>query len=96
MFDSKTDNNNLEVLIAAENGNLPVVEEAVGQEEVAGGAEAPLQERLRVVGVSAASVAMMGLVTGTAAPVAGFALFVIMLGGLYLAAMPVLRRRDMQ
>ncbi|CAL4997115.1 unnamed protein product [Urochloa decumbens] len=95
MFHSKTDNNNLEVLLAAEDGNGLLVEE-VGQGEVAGGPERLLQERLRVVGVSAASLAMMGLATGTAAPAAGFALFVIMLGGLYLAAMPVLRRRDMQ
>ncbi|CAO2176264.1 unnamed protein product [Urochloa humidicola] len=65
MFDSKTDNNNLEVLIAAEDGNLPVAEEGGQGEVAAGGAEAPLQERLRVVGVSAASLAMMGLVTGT-------------------------------
>ncbi|CAL5010644.1 unnamed protein product [Urochloa decumbens] len=96
MFHSKTDSNNLEVLVAAEDGNHNLVVEEVGQGEVPGGAEPLLQERLRVVGVSAASLAMMGLATGTAAPTAGFALFLIMLGGLYLAAMPVLRRRDMQ
>ncbi|CAO2205985.1 unnamed protein product [Urochloa humidicola] len=94
MFDDKTNNSNLEVLLAAEDGNRLVVGQ--GQGEVAGGAEPLRQERLRVVGMTAASLAMMGLTTGTAAPAAGFALFLIMLGGLYLAAMPVLRRRDMQ
>ncbi|CAO2187245.1 unnamed protein product [Urochloa humidicola] len=79
-------NNNPEV-VADEDGTGPVG--AVGHGEVAG-AELLRHEGRRVVGLSAASVAATALATGTATPAAGFALFLVMLGGLYLAVMPML------
>ncbi|CAO2209934.1 unnamed protein product [Urochloa humidicola] len=62
---------------------------AVGHGEVAGAEPLP-HDGLRVLGLSVASLAATGLATGTATPVAGFALFLMMLGGLYLAVMPML------
>ena len=69
-----------------------------GQGEVAGagaGAEGLREEGLRVLGVSIASLAVTGLASGTATPAAGFGLFLMLLGGLSLAAVPMLRRRGM-
>ena len=70
-----------------------------GQGEVAagagGGAEGLREEVLRVLGVSIASLAVTGLASGTATPAAGFGLFLMLLGGLSLAAVPMLRRRGM-
>ena len=70
-----------------------------GQGEVAGagaGAEGLREEGLRVLGVSVASLAVTGLATGGAAtPAAGLGLLLMLLGGLSLAAVPMLRRRGM-
>ena len=71
-----------------------------GQGEVAagagGGAEGLREEVLRVLGVSIASLAVTGLATGGAAtPAAGLGLLLMLLGGLSLAAVPMLRRRGM-
>ena len=70
-----------------------------GQGEVAAGAgagaEGLREEVLRVLGVSIASLAVTGLASGTATPAAGFGLFLMLLGGLSLAAVPMLRRRGM-
>ena len=68
-----------------------------GQGEVAGaGAEGLRGEGFRVLGVSVASLAVTGLATGGAAtPAAGLGLLLMLLGGLSLAAVPMLRRRGM-
>ena len=67
-----------------------------GQGEVAGaGAEGLRGEGFRVLGVFVASLAVTGLASGTATPAAGFGLFLMLLGGLSLAAVPMLRRRGM-
>ena len=68
-----------------------------GQGEVAAGAgdEGLREEVLRVLGVSIASLAVTGLASGTATPAAGFGLFLMLLGGLSLAAVLMLRRRGM-
>ncbi|CAO2209947.1 unnamed protein product [Urochloa humidicola] len=79
-------NNNPEV-VADEDGTGPLG--AVGHGEVAGAEPLP-HDGLRVLGLSVASLAATGLATGTATPAAGFALFLMMLGGLYLAVMPIL------
>lgn len=52
---------------------------------------------LQVLGLSIASLATTGLTGGRAAtPAAGFGLFLMLLGGLSLAVIPMLRRRDAQ
>ncbi|CAL5008021.1 unnamed protein product [Urochloa decumbens] len=79
-------NNNPEV-VADEDGTGLLG--AVGHGEVAG-AEPLRHEGRRVLGVSVASLAATALATGTATPAAGFGLFLMMLGGLYLAVMPML------
>ncbi|CAL5008005.1 unnamed protein product [Urochloa decumbens] len=79
-------NNNPEV-VADEDGTGLLG--AVGHGEVAG-AEPLRHEGRRVLGVSVASLAATVLATGTATPAAGFGLLLMMLGGLYLAVMPML------
>ncbi|CAO2168249.1 unnamed protein product [Urochloa humidicola] len=78
--------NNPEV-VADEDGTGPLG--AVGHGEVAD-AEPLRHEGRRVLGVSIASLAGTALATGTATPAASFGLFLMMLGGLYLAVMPML------
>ncbi|KAL6658920.1 hypothetical protein ACP70R_002960 [Stipagrostis hirtigluma subsp. patula] len=87
---------NLEV--AADEDGCGLVAEA-GQGEAAGGIA--LAERVRhglpVLGLAAAALAANGLAAGKATPATAFGLFLMLPGGLSLAAiLPVLRARNMQ
>ncbi|CAL5008014.1 unnamed protein product [Urochloa decumbens] len=93
MLPGKPDNNNLEDLLAAEDGNVLVGE--AGQGEVAGGVGRRWrQEGLPLLVVTVASLAVTGLATAT--PATGFVLFLMLLGILSLAGISMLRRRDIQ
>jgi hypothetical protein len=81
--------------VADEDGNGAVG--MVGQDEVPG-AQRLRREREghRVLGVAVASLAVTGLLAAGEAtpPATGVALLMVLIGGLYIATIPVLRGRD--
>lgn len=74
-----------------EGGNVGLVSTVDQEDEVAGGFAKRLRKGLPLMGLTAASLVVMGLTAGTATPAKIFVMFVMLLGGLTLASIPVLR-----
>ncbi|GJN39513.1 hypothetical protein PR202_gb28637 [Eleusine coracana subsp. coracana] len=89
----KTSNNYIEVFdLEDENGGLVP---AVGQDdEVDGGFAERVRQVLPLMGLTVVSLAATGLTVGTATPGKSFGLFLMLLGGLTVATIPVLRARN--
>lgn len=74
-----------------EDGNAGLVLTVGQDDEVAGGFAKRVRKGLPLIGLTAASLAVTGLTAGTATPANSFGMFLMLLGGLTLATIPVLR-----